>query len=42
MNELLLCQNTSTKKPIGTDDDDDKIIGPHLINSDSIKLLQSR
>lgn len=40
MNELLLCQNTSIKH-IGNDDEEDKIIGPHLINSDSIKLLKS-
>lgn len=41
MNELLLCQNTSIKH-IGNDDEEDKIIGPHLINSDSIKLLKSK
>lgn len=40
MNELLLCQNTNIKH-ISNDDDEDKIDGPHLINSDSIKLLKS-
>lgn len=40
MNELLLCQNTNINH-IGNDDDEDKISGPHLINSDSIKLLKS-
>jgi len=42
MNELLLCQNTSIKHNVGNDDEDDKITGPHLINSDSIKLLKSK
>jgi len=42
MNELLLCQNTSIKHSIGNDDEDDKITGPHLINSDSIHLLKSK
>lgn len=41
MNELLLCQNTNIKH-ISNDDDEDKINGPHLINSDSIKLLKSK
>lgn len=41
MNELLLCQNTNIKH-IGNDDEEDKISGPHLINSDSIKLLKSK
>lgn len=41
MNELLLCQNTNIKH-VGFDDDEDKISGPHLINSDSIKLLKSK
>lgn len=40
MNELLLCQNTNIKH-ISNDDDEEKINGPHLINSDSIKLLKS-
>jgi len=40
MNELLLCQNTNIKH-IGNDDEEDKINGPHLINSDSIKLLKT-
>lgn len=40
MNELLLCQNTNIKH-VSNDDDEDKINGPHLINSDSIKLLKS-
>jgi hypothetical protein len=40
MNELLLCQNTSIKH-ISNDDEEDKVIGPYLINSDSIKLLKS-
>lgn len=41
MNELLLCQNTNIKHISNDDDDEDKINGPHLINSDSIKLLKS-
>lgn len=41
MNELLLCQNTNIKH-IGNDDEEDKISCPHLINSDSIKLLKSK
>ncbi|XP_026815515.1 tyrosine-protein kinase hopscotch [Rhopalosiphum maidis] len=41
MNELLLCQNTSIKHDIGNDDEDDKVTGPHLINSDSIHLLKT-
>lgn len=40
MNELLLCQSTDIKH-ICNDDEEDKISGPHLINSDSIKLLKS-
>jgi len=40
MNELLLCQNTNIKH-VSYDDEEDKINGPHLINSDSIKLLKS-
>lgn len=42
MNELLLCQNTNIKHVGGNDDDEDKISGPHLINSDSINLLNSK
>jgi len=41
MNELLLCQNTNIKH-ISNDDEEDKINGPHLINSDSINLLKSK
>ncbi|XP_050436831.1 tyrosine-protein kinase hopscotch-like [Adelges cooleyi] len=40
MNELLLCQNTSIKQ-IDIDDEEEKYNGPHLINSDSIKLLNT-
>lgn len=39
MNELLLCENTNIKH---VSNDDDIISGPHLINSDSIKLLKSK
>lgn len=43
MNELLLCQNSHIKHTtLCNDDDEDKINGPHLINSDSIKLLKSK
>lgn len=43
MNELLLCQNTHVKHTIlSNDDEEDKINGPHLINSDSIQLLKSK
>lgn len=40
MNELLLCQNINIKH-LSTDDDEEKIVCPHLINSDSIKILRS-
>lgn len=41
MNELLLCQNNNIKHLVN-EDDEEKINGPHLINSDSIKLLKSK
>lgn len=41
MNELLLCQSTNVKH-IGNDDEEEKLNIPHLINSDSIKLLKSK
>ncbi|XP_050532080.1 tyrosine-protein kinase hopscotch [Daktulosphaira vitifoliae] len=40
MNELLLCQNLSIKQ-LDPEDEEEKIFGPHLINSDSIKLLNT-